>query len=359
MDAGADESLPHGGVTITGSMPDAFVGDPVDFTYTITGSYPGQQVTLTVTGLPTGLTITDAGHVTGTLTEAGTFAIAIAAVDDCGNEASHDDSVVITGFTFASPRTVEWGSLPSVNNYGKMTATNADALALSNNADCMTLVYLFDTALLQSTPALFFSTDADAGNYRASLALDASANVHAIGRTLDADIDTDATSPLTYADQWVMALAEFDYAGGEVRLHINGAVVETAALATTANTAAADSLSVGMNAGSSQRVRGGELMVYRGQLTQAQIDKLFGYLAENWDQRDSLPADHPYKTASVGGWTPHDADIWCYADNPDNTLRDASHISTLADASGNGNDMANNTGLAENDLALTALATPL
>lgn len=95
MDSGAAQSVPHGGVTITGAMPDAFVGDAVDFTYTITGSYPGQQVTLTVAGLPTGLSITDAGHVTGTLAEAGTFAIAIAAVDDCGNEASHDDSVLV------------------------------------------------------------------------------------------------------------------------------------------------------------------------------------------------------------------------------------------------------------------------
>lgn len=96
LDAGLEESTIHGGVTISGSMPDAYVGDAVDFTYTLTTSYPGQTATITADGLPTGLSIDNSAHVTGTLTEAGTFAITLSTVDDCGNTLTHSDSVTIS-----------------------------------------------------------------------------------------------------------------------------------------------------------------------------------------------------------------------------------------------------------------------
>lgn len=95
MDAGIDLSEPHDGVTVSGSMSDAYVGDTVSHQYTITTAYPGQEYTLEVSGLPGGLSMSGSGLVTGTPTAAGNFEVTISAVDDCGNESSHIDSVSI------------------------------------------------------------------------------------------------------------------------------------------------------------------------------------------------------------------------------------------------------------------------
>ena len=95
MDSGAAQSVKHDGIVITGSMPDTYVGASVSFQYTITTAYPGQEYTLEVSGLPDGLSIDGTGLVTGTPTTVGTFAISLSAVDDCGNESSHADSVEV------------------------------------------------------------------------------------------------------------------------------------------------------------------------------------------------------------------------------------------------------------------------
>lgn len=95
MDAGAAQSSQHAGVAISGAMPDTGIGASVSFQYTITPDYPGQSYTLQATGLPPGLSMNGTGLVTGTPTTSGIYAITISSVDDCGNELSHDDSVMV------------------------------------------------------------------------------------------------------------------------------------------------------------------------------------------------------------------------------------------------------------------------
>lgn len=67
IDSSGVESADPAAPIITGDLPDGFVGEVVSYQYTITPAYPGQVVTLSLTGaLPAGLTMDSAGLVTGT-----------------------------------------------------------------------------------------------------------------------------------------------------------------------------------------------------------------------------------------------------------------------------------------------------
>lgn len=95
-ETGENESAPIGldSFSISGSMPDLTTGEPVSFQYTVSESFPG-QARLTATGLPDGLSMSIYGLVTGTPTASGSYSIAISATDNCGNSASHSDSVIV------------------------------------------------------------------------------------------------------------------------------------------------------------------------------------------------------------------------------------------------------------------------
>ncbi len=95
MDSGLEESERHGGFTISGSAPDAFVGDEVDFQYTVDGAYPGQG-TITGTVDPEGPEVDSSGRLTGTYPEEGTYTVTLNGVDDCGHSASHIDTIVVS-----------------------------------------------------------------------------------------------------------------------------------------------------------------------------------------------------------------------------------------------------------------------
>lgn len=96
--AASDGSQP---IVISGSLPGGYVGDTVDFTYTVATAYPGQAYELTATGLPTGLTMDTNGHVTGTLEEAGEFDVVIVGEADCGaSDRQHEVTVEVTPFDF-------------------------------------------------------------------------------------------------------------------------------------------------------------------------------------------------------------------------------------------------------------------
>jgi hypothetical protein len=71
--------------TISGSLPTAArIGDTVDYQFTITPAFPGQAVTLTISGdLPPGLSINGTGHVTGTYTTDGVYEFTITPASDC------------------------------------------------------------------------------------------------------------------------------------------------------------------------------------------------------------------------------------------------------------------------------------
>jgi hypothetical protein len=97
---GGEESVASAEVapTIAGTMPDYNVGDTVDFQYTITTSYPGQQYTITASGLPDGTSIDAMGRVTGTATTANAYAITLTLTTGCASR-SYSDVVIVSALT--------------------------------------------------------------------------------------------------------------------------------------------------------------------------------------------------------------------------------------------------------------------
>lgn len=94
LDTGRDiEVEEHGPPSISNPLNGAFqIGDVINHQYTITPAYPGQDVTLTVTGdLPTGLTLSASGNLTGTLGEIASFEWAITPSDSCSTGEPLDD----------------------------------------------------------------------------------------------------------------------------------------------------------------------------------------------------------------------------------------------------------------------------
>jgi len=333
--------------TISGALPGGIVGTAVDYTYTITRAFVGQVVTLSISGdWPPGLSIDGNGHVTGTLEAAGDYYFTITPSSECAQGVPLTQFVSATTVTFPplSGR-LGWVSSPTSGQFGRMNIAGTNALALGNAASGVTLAVMFDTPGNGGAPAIYLSTGTSSSVYRAALSMagPTSTKIRATGQRVSGDSATVVDSPLNYASQWAMAIATFDYVSGVITLHVDGQQVATGAM-TSGLTSATNCLSAGMHPGSSSPTRGADTSVYPGVLSQTQIDKLFGYMAENWNLRSKLPAGHPYKTASVNGFIPNSAGarIWYYSINPDNTMPvgyvTGGSISVLHDASGHGND---------------------
>lgn len=355
VDTGGTQSLPHGAMTIAGDLPNGSVGDLINYQYAITQAYPGQSNLVLTGALPTGLSLSASGRVSGTMTAAGSFSWTISSTDDCGQTVSVSDTSTVAAVVFPTTRK-GWASLPTTGTFGVMDIANAKAIG--NAATGITIATMIDTALVDLTVGLYISTGTSASAYRATTKTGFDSYIRAVGQRADGDSPVTVVSPAAYLTQWVMQIVTFDYVTGAIRMHINGALVATGAMTTGTGTSATDSLSVGMHPGASYRVRGADTSVYASVLTQTQIDKLFGYMAENWNLRSKLPVGHPYKTASVNGFNPGAAGalIWYYADNSANTLFTASRISTLYDASGHSNHAVRITD-DTNDLDFNAPAT--
>jgi hypothetical protein len=83
---------------ISGALPDATAGDVIDYQYTVTPAYPGQAVTLSVSGdFPPGLTLDATGHVTGTLPSGsdGIYTFSIRPSSECADGAALNEVVTI------------------------------------------------------------------------------------------------------------------------------------------------------------------------------------------------------------------------------------------------------------------------
>ena len=99
--------------TISGAIPAAVFGDSVDYQYTISPAYPGQPITLTLEGeLPTGLTISSSGRVTGTISGDGSYTWTITPSSDCSTGAALNDSMVVS-----EPEIFMWRIQPNVATY--------------------------------------------------------------------------------------------------------------------------------------------------------------------------------------------------------------------------------------------------
>ena len=92
-DSGDVESIPPP-VKITGDLPDGSVGLVVNYQYTLTGAYPGDVVTTTILSgsLPTGLSLSSSGLITGTWTTAGKYSWTVRAQGNCSFADLYDNA---------------------------------------------------------------------------------------------------------------------------------------------------------------------------------------------------------------------------------------------------------------------------
>lgn len=82
---------PPSGVFISGSLPDGDINNATSYQYTVGGGVAPRVVTLVSGSLPTGLSISTSGLVTGTRTVAGVFSFRLKVTDAIGNETFLDD----------------------------------------------------------------------------------------------------------------------------------------------------------------------------------------------------------------------------------------------------------------------------
>jgi hypothetical protein len=147
-------SLPHGGATITGNLPDQSLGAVVNFQYTVVPNYPGQTATVSIGqgALPTGLTMSAAGHVTGTTTESGAFGWTVRAIDECGTPFDLPDSATVGSLSWMvagntantdmrfllTDDPMDWSGTPSslaaaINNCYTIGSGNGQLIVTYNN----------------------------------------------------------------------------------------------------------------------------------------------------------------------------------------------------------------------------------
>lgn len=84
-------------LSITGDMPDAYVGQPADFQYTVLGGSRPVTVTLLSGALPDGWSLGADGTITGSSVQAGSYSWVVQAEDSVGNKAAVSDSSTLTG----------------------------------------------------------------------------------------------------------------------------------------------------------------------------------------------------------------------------------------------------------------------
>lgn len=88
-------------LTISGHLPNATVGGIASFAYTISGGYGAKTVTLYSGTLPTGISVSSAGVVSGTYTAGGTFSWRLLVTDSLGSQAIVVDSNTVAWATLA------------------------------------------------------------------------------------------------------------------------------------------------------------------------------------------------------------------------------------------------------------------
>jgi hypothetical protein len=84
---------PSNVLSITGALPDGYVGSPVSYQYTIKASHRPINVTIVSGSLPPGLSIDNNGLVTGTPTTEGTYSWTVRVTDSQSNQRDLADSV--------------------------------------------------------------------------------------------------------------------------------------------------------------------------------------------------------------------------------------------------------------------------
>lgn len=132
--------------------------------------------------------------------------------------------------------------------------------------------------------------------------------VYAGGRRLDSNSFQYVTNGENKGTDWLIVIAVFDFQNAKLALSVNGAVSELSSFHSSGNTqdtAASSTHPVGIghsgpSPGSTAACYGdyAEMVLCHNAITDAERQKLEGYLAWQWGLVSALPVDHPYKSAA-------------------------------------------------------------
>ncbi|MFC6645062.1 beta strand repeat-containing protein [Granulicella cerasi] len=105
-------TTPPTSITLSGNPTSGTVGTAYSATFTATGGTAPYTFSIAGGALPTGLTLSTAGVISGTPTAAGTYGFTVKVVDANNATASAAFTVVIGGGTTTNPLTITTGTLP-------------------------------------------------------------------------------------------------------------------------------------------------------------------------------------------------------------------------------------------------------
>ena len=125
------------------------------------------------------------------------------------------------------------------------------------------------------------------------------------GRRLDADSFAQKQTPTSnFVNSFVIAASEYDYSAAESNACLDGVQYTPVSFQSSGQTSATDSFRVSIGAnlvdaanfGFDGRI--GEVIAVDAKLSQADREKVEGYLAHKWGLAGNLPVSHPYKNAA-------------------------------------------------------------
>lgn len=178
----------------------------------------------------------------------------------------------------------------------------------SSGASGLTLAVVHRTNPAQGTTDLnVLRINTNPGTFaRSMIGRGRSANsnsVYAGGRRLDADSFAYAEDTTDQSNNWIFAVAVFDYANAAAYLSVNGTLTSNLSFQTAGTVTAANASSQGLghngigSTGSAAYGDYGEALITRSAAGTGDRQKLEGYLAWQWGLEANLPSGHPYKSA--------------------------------------------------------------
>ncbi len=140
-------------LSVSGSLPNGVVGTPVSGSVSATGGVPPYQ--FSASGLPSGVSMSLAGALSGSPAAAGTFSVAVAVKDSTGAGANKSLSMTVT---LPSPPGSNFGNLPNSSNPGsqaQVPVTLSSTYPVDVTVD-LTLTFAPDSG--PDDPSVQFST---------------------------------------------------------------------------------------------------------------------------------------------------------------------------------------------------------
>jgi Putative Ig domain len=140
-------------LSVSGSLPNGVVGTPVSGSVSATGGAPPYQ--FSASGLPSGVSMSSAGALSGSPAAAGTFSVTVAVKDSTGAGANKSLSMTVT---LPSPPGSNFGNLPNSSSPGtqaQVPVTLSNTYPVDVTVD-LTLTFAPDSG--PDDPAVQFST---------------------------------------------------------------------------------------------------------------------------------------------------------------------------------------------------------